>query len=480
MALWLLSECLNWQKSGSGGQAELEGGDVEKVPLTSETPTSSEAVPNRQGKSEGNTKPSEYSEDPSATTKVTSARSNQSIMGDSMHSGLIRAEFGTLMLWYYVCDRTKLFSGAEKHTEEWKGWVQVLFLLYHYFEAKEAYNAIRLFIAGYVWMTGYGNFMYYYKTGDYCIGRFSQMMWRLNFLVFFACIVLNNSYMLYYICPMHTIFTILVYATLGLGAEWNQFKWAIWVKMLLAVFFVMVFWDMKMVFYFIWSPFKFLVGYLDPRKLGSDDLYEWYFRSSLDRFVWIYGMICAFVHPQATALLTAIDNMPPMKRYTVRSLVLAVTGAVGYYWFVHVYCLPKLEYNAIHPYTSWIPITLWIIVRNMTPTLRLNSLRMFGWLGCITLETYISQFHIWLSSDIPDGQPKSVLSLAPGYPLINFALCTAAYIFVSHRLFELTNTLKNAAVPHSNNRLLARNVILLAGVGIMFYSTTAGVMTMLE
>lgn len=40
---------------------------------------------------------------------------------------------------------------------------QVLFLLYHYFEAREAYNAIRIFIAGYVWMTGFGNFSYYYR-----------------------------------------------------------------------------------------------------------------------------------------------------------------------------------------------------------------------------------------------------------------------------------------------------------------------------
>ena len=34
------------------------------------------------------------------------------------------------------------------------------------------------------------------------------MMWRLNFLVVFCCIVLRNDYMLYYICPMHTIFTV--------------------------------------------------------------------------------------------------------------------------------------------------------------------------------------------------------------------------------------------------------------------------------
>ena len=48
---------------------------------------------------------------------------------------------------------------------------QVLFLLYHYFEAKEVYNAIRVFIAGYVWMTGFGNFSYYYKTGDFAFPR---------------------------------------------------------------------------------------------------------------------------------------------------------------------------------------------------------------------------------------------------------------------------------------------------------------------
>lgn len=41
---------------------------------------------------------------------------------------------------------------------------------------------------------------------DVC--RFFQMMWRLNFLVVFTCIVMRNDYMLYYICPMHTIFTV--------------------------------------------------------------------------------------------------------------------------------------------------------------------------------------------------------------------------------------------------------------------------------
>ena len=47
----------------------------------------------------------------------------------------------------------------------------MLFLLYHYFEAREMYNAIRVFIAGYVWMTGYNNFSYYYRTKDFNVAR---------------------------------------------------------------------------------------------------------------------------------------------------------------------------------------------------------------------------------------------------------------------------------------------------------------------
>lgn len=44
-------------------------------------------------------------------------------------------------------------------TEEWKGWMQFTFLLYHYMHATEVYNGIRVMITCYVWMTGFGELM---------------------------------------------------------------------------------------------------------------------------------------------------------------------------------------------------------------------------------------------------------------------------------------------------------------------------------
>ncbi|KAI7750709.1 hypothetical protein M8C21_013011, partial [Ambrosia artemisiifolia] len=77
-------------------------------------------------------------------------------------------EFGLTMFYFYLCDRTNFFAHSTKYqqlplsryiminhlprkaimylnrhqTEEWKGWMLVLFLVYHYFAATEIYNAI--------------------------------------------------------------------------------------------------------------------------------------------------------------------------------------------------------------------------------------------------------------------------------------------------------------------------------------------------
>jgi hypothetical protein len=112
--------------------------------------------------------------------------------------------------------------------------------------------------------------------------------------------------------------------------------------------------------------YRYVLGYVDPKKPDVDAMHEWFFRSGLDRYVWIYGMICAFFHPRYEAALKWIDERPAPARVAIQSAILAVTLAVTAWWYNTYYVLPKLEYNVVHPYTSWIPITCFIILRNLT------------------------------------------------------------------------------------------------------------------
>lgn len=98
-------------------------------------------------------------------------------------------------------------------------------------------------------------------------------------------------------------------------------------------------------------------------------------------------MVCAYLHPRFESWLKSLDEQSPQRRRTIRAVMGAIAVGAFYAWYIHVYRLPKLQYNVVHPYTSWIPITAFLVLRNITPTLRLHSMGLYGWLGCITLET---------------------------------------------------------------------------------------------
>ncbi|XP_023000207.1 protein REDUCED WALL ACETYLATION 2-like [Cucurbita maxima] len=321
-------------------------------------------------------------------------------------------------------------------------------------------------------MTGFGNFSYYYVRKDFSFSRFAQMMWRLNFLVFGCCIVLDNSYMLYYICPLHTFFSLTVYGFVGILKKYNEIRSVIAVKFLACFLIVIIVWEIPGVFDVLWEPFTFILGYKDPNRLAEQlpPLYEWHFRTGLDRYIWILGMLYAFYYPTAEEWIEKLDEAKLKRRILIKTTIVVTSSMAAYLWYEYIFKLDSITYNKYHPYTSWIPITAYICIRNVTQSTRSYTLLVFGWIGKISLDTYISQFHIWLRSNAPDAQPKLLLTIIPDYPLLNFMLTTITLMAASYRLSELTNTFKTAFVPSKDNKRIMYNMMSGGAIVGILYS----------
>jgi hypothetical protein len=69
-------------------------------------------------------------------------------------------------------------------------------------------------------------------------------MWRLNFLVLFLCMVMNNHYILYYIVPLHTFYFLTVYGVMYVRSSGNDTK-AVRPKLLLWFIIIYIVWDIK-------------------------------------------------------------------------------------------------------------------------------------------------------------------------------------------------------------------------------------------
>ncbi|KAG1749914.1 10 TM acyl transferase domain found in Cas1p-domain-containing protein [Suillus paluster] len=346
--------------------------------------------------------------------------------------------FGFLLLSSLVVGLSTMKRGDKDmgflnrdQTDEWKGWMQVAILVYHYTGASKIsgiYNPIRVLVAAYLFMTGYGHTTFYIKKADFGFLRVAQVLVRLNLLTVVLAYTMDVNYLSYYFSPLVSMWYLIVYGTMAIGSQYNDrmpfLLSKILISMAILTWFMTETWMLDAVFAFLDRIFSI---HWSAR--------EWNFRVTLDLWIVYFGMLLAIAVIKIQAHRLTDHHLWPM----------AVKVAVGIsisilLWFFGFELMQesKFSYNAWHPYISFLPIAAFVTLRNASSSLRSCSSRAFSVIGRCSLETFIIQYHLWLA-----GDTKGILLLLPGtrWRPVNFVISTIIFIYISDRVSHATGEL---------------------------------------
>ncbi|XP_041665220.1 N-acetylneuraminate 9-O-acetyltransferase [Cheilinus undulatus] len=400
---------------------------------------------------------------------------------------------GIIMAYFYLCDRADVFMKEQKfythstffipliyifvlgifynensketkllnreQTDEWKGWMQLVILIYHVSGASAfipVYMHVRVLVAAYLFQTGYGHFSFFWLKGDFGLYRVCQVLFRLNFLVLVLCVVMDRPYQFYYFVPLVTFWFVVIYATLAMWPQILQKKannsgmWHLGVltKLLCLLLFICFFAFSQGVFESVFSVWP-----ISKLFELNGSIHEWWFRWKLDRFAVIHGMLFAFIYLvlQKRQVLSegkgeALFSTKISNALLFLSVVFFITYSI---WASS--CKTKTECNEMHPYISVVQILAFILIRNIPGYARSIYSSFFAWFGKISLELFICQYHIWLAADT-----KGILVLIPGNPSLNIMVSTFIFVCVAHEISLITNDLAQVVIPKDSVALLKR------------------------
>jgi hypothetical protein len=347
--------------------------------------------------------------------------------------------FTWLVIGYLSGQRTSKTASdqpflARHQTDEWKGWLQFAILVYHYTGASKVawiYGFIRVTVAAYLFMTGYGHTVYFYKKGDYSFKRVAGVLIRLNLLSCVLPYMMKTEYIFYYFAPLVSFWFLIIYFTMRIGAKYNSNDRFLVGKIVVSAIITTIVIKLPGILETAFEALHILAG-------TQWNVTEFRFRVFLDMWIVYVGMLAAL------AMVKLNNNNSPysLSFQTMRKYALMISAiALPLFFLFQMTCENKFVYNAYHPYVSWIPILSFIALRNATPKLRNTHSGVFVWLGKCSLETFTLQFHIWMAADT---HGLLDLSLFGSYSYVpNFVVTTAVFLFTSHCVAGATHDLTN-------------------------------------
>ncbi|PFH50799.1 hypothetical protein AMATHDRAFT_60451 [Amanita thiersii Skay4041] len=315
-----------------------------------------------------------------------------------------------------------------EQTDEWKGWMQITILIYHYLGASKIsgiYNPIRVLVASYLFMTGFGHTTYYMRKADFGFLRIAQVMVRLNFLTLLLAYTMNTNYLSYYFAPLVSWWYIIIYVTMAVASRYNDRTSFVVCKIIVSALLVTALMHNPRI---LEIAFGFLRYFCNIQWSAR----EWSFRVALDLWIVYVGMLSALVFNKFQTLRISDDPRWP---FVMKMTIVLSAIVLGWFLIFELLQESKFAYNAWHPYVSFLPVLAFIILRNATVVLRSTHSRAYAFIGRCSLETFIVQYHFWLA-----GDTKGVLLIIPGtrWRPLNFVVTTYLFVYLCDRIAHAT------------------------------------------
>lgn len=254
-----------------------------------------------------------------------------------------------------------------------------------------------------------------------------QILIRINLFTLILAYTMNTDYISYYFSPLVSWWYIIIYATMLVGAKYNDRTVFLVIKIFLSMTLVALFMKTEWLLGFFFGFLERLAGIHWSAK-------EWSFRVNLDIFIVYAGMLAAILVIKSRELHWTEHPMWPL----VTKVAAGASALVFAWFFVFELTMDKFAYNTWHPLISFLPVVAFVILRNANAVLRSASSKAFVFIGKCSLETFIIQYHLWLA-----GDTKGILIIIPGarWRSVNMAVTTIIFIYVSHNVALATGEL---------------------------------------
>lgn len=349
---------------------------------------------------------------------------------------------------------------SRHQTDEWKGWMQVIILVYHYTGASKVlaiYEFVRLLVASYIFMTGFGHTVYFYRKSDYSLRRCAAVLIRLNMLSCVLPYIMKTDYMFYYFAPLISFWYVVIFLTMAAGHSRNDSLAFLLVKIFIAA-------SLTSTLIMVPGMFELVFEILQKCCNIHWNVEEWRFRLQLDSYIVYIGMFCGIGFVRITDALRAehledgtLGDLICQLFWLLSILARAIACVVPPIYYLFGRQAPnKYAYNEWVPYVSAAPILSFVIFRNISRRTRNSHSSIFAWIGRHSLETFTLQFHIWLAADTKGLLALGVLDTlaggARGGRVADLLVLTVIFFWVCWHVGAAIQTLTSWIIDPSEGR----------------------------